>query len=521
MTGYLMVGVPLMLFALSAQAQMHRWTDANGVVHFSDRVPANAGKQGYVDTRQLERDRTSQRQSGAVLAGMDANSWQRLHTYLNSRHFYDVEQILFNARSRVASDISQEPVLADLYSVFDSGDPAMQSLFNDWVRLRSGSEYAYLARATYLVGLAQQAMQRSANDEAHNLMMAAMTDVDSALRHSPDSSIGYSLLLRASHATTTATQYDQYRQQAMQRLPQSLLVASTAVDLAYQQGLASSGSAAGGEAKARLLVRQALFHVSKNPLLVSLESRLLFLQATTAHQRGQQVRAMSQIKQALNIASSAEYLRLLGTLQLQQQHYQQALLAFDQALALRSADAASLLGRAEVYAGLNQYRNAAAELAAARRLAPNDARVAQWSAQLIGSLASLARQAAAGQNWQAALDYLDKALLINPNSGPARFERASVWYQMGNYSEAEADALVAVDARKAPIAWYRLLSDLYGKKQYWQRQQDIWSQFLQRNGDNPDALLARAEARRHNNDVIGARADVSRAANISATAAGQ
>ena len=516
-----MLALPVVLATNSAHGQLHKWVDDQGVVHFSDTVPTAARNHSDIQRKLIQQQTAAENEttqiSGVVVhQGITAENWQRIQMLLKARQFTALNGMFDALDVRLHQHPEVDYLEAEYHAAFDISSnivsPGMDHYFTDWATNYPGTKYPFLAKATFY--LSEARLQFGIDDQqADDLILKALTDIDTALRIDPESALGYSLLLRATHAVVNNQQrYQEYLNKAINARPDSVLVARTAVELEGPQH-------GGTESAMRNMASQilAIGGVDKN---AGLDAHIEWLMAQQNYQRRQYSQAVTRMNRALQTVQSADLYRMRGNSRLALQQYPSAMEDMTRAIALRSADGASYLGRAKAYGALRQYRNAAAELTSANELMGDAPELLMYRQSLIETLAGMSNRALQRREFNQALDFTDKALMLDKNSGTALYQRAQVWLEMGELAEAENDAVVAVKQPEAQFEWFELLDTIYSRRQQWQRIEGIWTDYLARYGDEADALLERADARYRRDDFNGALADASKAANMGSTAAG-
>tara|TARA_R110001583_G_scaffold15292_6_gene63024 strand:+ start:8388 stop:9989 length:1602 start_codon:yes stop_codon:yes gene_type:complete len=519
-----LVWIALLLSCLMGSqviAQVYQWVDSDGRSHFSDRAPSGRNTENPAEQAFVSQSKHPASHSSIVLEGISSRDYLHLRKLLRARQFGVLNDRLEQYQRTLDEDIRSESHLAAVYQVFDLGKPGMKHYFNDWVRTYASLEYPYLARATYLTGLGwdiyhQSTANRSPEqtDAMRRYFYASLTDIDAALRVNPRSGLAYSLLIGAAVALGDDSQHQVYLQHALEVVPESLLVARTELSFLTPRW-------GGSKARMQAFANRIMVNKASNPALAILPGYVQALLAEAQLGRRQYVAAEAGFSRALAYGNVAGFYRQRAEARLALKDYPEALDDFAQALQLHSADADSYLGRAQIYGDLRQYRNAAAELAYATEIDPESAKLRLYRTQLVTSLTGLGLRARESGHPDESLDYLGKALMLDPADGPASYQRAVTWLGMGKLANAESDAEVALASPNASPEWFVLMDNLLTRRQRWDDMVALWDGYISRFGETQDALLARANAYFAKQEYQAAMADASKAAELGApTAAG-
>ncbi|WP_221798201.1 tetratricopeptide repeat protein [Oceanobacter mangrovi] len=503
MGGRLNQVILLALLSSIAQADIYAWKDEQGRTHYSDRAQEVSGQVRHEQLLSSQPEiNQSLRSSQDVLPGISDKDYIRLGKLLRARQFDALNEYLEKTSQQAFELPAMQQQLWDAYQVFALGSTGHEHYFNDWVRNYPNQEYPYLARAVYQISLATASSTSIAR--AREYYLASFTDIDAAIRINPASGMANALLLTASHTISDQQQYQQYLTEALRRTPGSLLVMRTALE--YESPLWG-----GSDARMQALGRSILATPGNANMGSVIQAARYYLMARSQQHAGQKGAAIRSLDQALKYQQTADYYALRGQLCLQQNDYTLAMADFSAAVQLRSADSASYLGRAQIFAESHQYRNAAAELAQAARLTPDSPALLKYREQLLQTLGGLAQRARDAGKLDESIDYLDKALMMDEKSGVMLYQRSLSWLQLGKQAEAEQDLQKAVQRPEAQLTWFQQLDTLYSRRQRWDRVDALWSDYLQRFGDQPEALLGRADARYQNDDFNGALDDANKA----------
>ncbi|MDP2547263.1 DUF4124 domain-containing protein [Oceanobacter sp. 4_MG-2023] len=517
-----LVWIALLLSCLigsQAVAEVYQWVDSDGRRHFSDRAPS--GRNTHNPAEQSLSRPSSQATSIGVsaLEGISSRDYQHLRKLLRARQFGILNTRLEKYHQILAEDISTESQVRAIYQVFDMGKPGLEHYFNDWVRTYPNLEFPYLARATYLTGLGWDSYEQNrthrSDEQAEAIrkyFYASLTDIDAALRVNPRSGLAYSLLIGAAVALGDDEQHQLYLQRAAEEIPASLLVASTELGFMTPRW-------GGSKARMRAYANRVIVHQSSNPALSVLPGYVEALLAEAQLGRQQYAAAEAGFTRALKYGHVASFYRHRAEARMAMKRYSAALDDFAQALRLESADADSYLGRAQIYGSLRQYRNAAAELAYATEIDPESPGIHRYRTQLLTSLTGLGIRARTRGQLEESLDFLGKALMLDPADAVASYQRAVTWMEMGKMANSESDASVALAADSARPEWFVLMDNLLARRQRWQDMIELWDDYIDRFGETQDALLARANAYVGKQEYQSAMADANRAAVLGAPAA--
>ena len=476
---------------VTAHAGVYRWVDDAGRVHFSDKAPASRGDSGEPDNRSSTSAAPSSSPTGIIFPGLNGDEYLRLRKLLRARQFEILNQQFSELTRQVRRDISQEPRLVASYQAFDLGYEDMDHYFNDWVRTYPNIEYSYLARAAFYSGLgwkfravSQQSRDPVDQQRSNQFFYNALTDIDAAIGKNRQSGVAYGLLLGVAAATQERNQLRQHLDAGLQAVPGSLFIRTSYLTFLTPEW--------GGSSRAMdQFAKQAQQYEHLNRLLVFMPAYSSAMQGDHYMQRRQYRQAHQLYSRALKAGHHYQFYQKRAKADLKLRRYRDALKDLNAVTRYNSATIDAYLGQAEAYAGLGQYRNAAAELREAKKLDRNSQQLLELQQVIVMALVRESQGAKRVGQENAAMDFLNTALELDDSSAPARYERALLHYKEQRFTDALDDAVVAgKDASQ--VEYFQLLDDLLSRRRFWDQLLGHWDFYLASHPKDRVALAARA-----------------------------
>lgn len=510
------------LIASAASAQVYQWVDENGRVHFSDNIPARTP----TETRQRPQNdpapaapTAAARLSSEALPGMRWDDIAHLRHLVRARQFELLNEELDRYRHRASASYADEIMLWYAYQAFDVGVASLEDYYNDWVRLHSSNQASLLARASYRSGMAWTMVETangkvSDEDEKriNGLLYSALTDLDAVLRINPESTVAYTLLVRMAGIMRDGEAMKLYLDHARQAVPDSFLVPRMRL-------LFLTPSRGGSVAAMERYAAEVASSNSGNPFLVQIRGYVNLYLGDEKRKRGDSGGALAEYSKAVAIADNHEFYQRRGDLLLTLGRYTSALDDYSHASRYNTADAMLFLGEAKAFGGLRQYRNAAAELLKARKIDPTNLAVAEYSLTVVKALVAESSSARQQGLLEDARDYVETALEVDRKHGDALYEYALVLMALQQFTEAQRQLEIAVDARADQFKHYQLMEELLARRYQWDEVIIAWTTYIERYGESPAALEARAQAYNNNRQYIEALADAEAAASLGSQSA--
>ena len=360
--------------------------------------------------------------TGSPLPGRDGYAPQTVDrvailSLAHARRFGELNRAIEEALAAAERDYHREYWPADAFDAFDSADPRLDPLLDDWVRAFPASALPLVARGTHRAADAwyyrgdrsaeETPLERS--DSFERRLGPAVEDLHEALRLRPGLLPALRTLLQASR--TGLLEPEPLLEESLRICPDCFLPRAAFLETLLPRW--------GGSIEKMEAFAKSSASASPNPRLALLSGFVPWYQSLVAPRSGDHASALALADRALSHGDYWEFHFQRACVWSAMPNYEEALRSLDRAIELRPGIARLLEDRAALAASFGRYEPAAHDLILALRLAPAAVRPGRVPPVFHG-LVLESRNAAARSDAASEARLLALARLLEPAMNQAR-----------------------------------------------------------------------------------------------------
>ena len=454
---------------------------------------------------------------------LDVPSGSALETVrmLRARDFAGLTRRIEDAQRRVEADIKREPELFRALLAFDSADPTLTPLLDEWVTASSKTYAPYLARATHFSAVAWQRRghkySNKTTDEQRagmrDYMRKSVEDARAALERNPKLVPAHRLYINAAMAVGDNAACVRLATQALDVAPASVRVRAALAECLLPRW--------GGSYEALgALAREAATHTSQNPALALFAGYVDWDRGNLTDDEERYDEAIALYTRAIEAGEYWRYYQSRAWCYYSQSRYTDALADLARAIALAPEEPSTLLLRGKTLLKLGRPHDAVPDIRLATELDPTDDQLLRFQAHENEAAAfegfeKLEKE----KNVRAAMDRLTLAIDLTGGNGEVFYRRGRVFLQAGDHPHALADFERAIELDPRHFEAYRNIDFVLFKRSDWDGIIQHWDRYIALEPMNGKAWFERSGTRHHKGDQAGAVADAKKACELGVTEA--
>lgn len=503
-------------FPFCAEAEIYRWVDENGRLHFSDKPP-----RGLVPAPQ-EAEQTQEKKSRSHAASSHNeqnpkitadytepafSETLRLRKLFEAGEFEKLNSAIYHVQNAVNTSISSEQQLEIVFLAFRHAGESWDALFEQWLARFPSNFQGYLARATYRVHMGWEArggryVESTQEENFRNMRQyfaLAEQDIQETLRLNEKALYSYCLQMSIHMTSGNHSESYQTLQRALAHFPASYL--------ARRYFIISLQPVWGGSLDAiNAFAIKSQEQAHHNPKLKQLMGFSSFAEGRLIYQEKKYKEAIPYFTEALVHGDHYPSMEFRAKSHFWLKGYLKALEDFNKALSLSPENADLFYWRARVLVALNRPANAFTDINRAFALKPNDDAILKFRQRL------LTRIQLPEQNSTARLP----AVLPDANDAEAIFSYAKTQIASNDLDGAKQSLDNAIALKPQEFRYYQLIDEALFKMGQMNAILNYWAIYLVHQPDDGRAYLERAGTHYHLQDFDAAKADATRAMELGA-----
>ena len=494
--------------AYSASAQVYKWVDEDGRMHYSDKPPAS----------ELESTHQTTPLKKQVLKTKNIPSYPqetvtfKVRKLLAKKDFNQLNAYLAKLQKKIDENIVNEHDLYTAFYAFRIDDKSYEPLFNKWVETTPDNYFAYLARARYYYGLGWMVRGHAWASETKKEQMKemseyfnkAMLDMATVFKKNNQSLVAYTTLINIANTFGKDTEAAAATKKALEIQPASFVVRNT-----YLNSIKPRWG--GSYKQMAMFIEYSLRYVDDNPKLKCLAGEVLADKASMSFIQNAPNSAEISYTQALSFAECAPALYKRGKVRYRLKKYIEALEDFDRAIEIEPEVADYYYWRAQTYISIKNNKKAMLDIQYAVKLDPYDKKInASYERLLVREGYSLRHT----KNKSYEIDKYNAALRINPNNADTYARRARAYIAQEKNDLALKDLDKAIKLEPNEIEHYVLIDFVLAKSRAWKKIIPYWDKFIALNPNSGRAYRNRGGTYYRMGDMKSAKRDAKRSAEL-------
>lgn len=488
---YCVILIGLCSLSIDTQAEVHKWVDEKGRVHYGDKPPENqqSSEKLKIDNA-LPHQRTNNYRGDSVSTSFSTSHSSpspsfsksvvlKIRNLFEQNKFNQIISILDNQQAKAKSNVSFERQLFTAYSAFDFNDQNYESKFKLWINDNPDSFHAHLARAKFYYALGWKSRggkfrsqtKQSQFNRMNSYFDKAKSDTAKAISLNQRSIVPYCLLIGIAQAHGDSAKAKLTLMQAIKIDPASYIVREH-----YMNTLLPRWG--GSIAKMQTFAENSMQYYPMNPKLKLLQGFNSMDSGDIESRRGNYGLASQLYEQAAKFGENYGVLFKQGKNEYRQKHYAKALKYFDQSIRLQPEYGDYYYWRSKARSQLNQNSQALADLKKAELFNPNDDKIRRNTKRLLTKLAIPGITPMSGSKASRELAKVEQALSREPNNSALYYERATVLLSQHKNDDALRDLEKAIKLNRHVFEYYRLIDMVLFKRNEFDRILNYWQQYI-------------------------------------------
>jgi tetratricopeptide (TPR) repeat protein len=419
---------------------------------------------------------------------------------LRARDFDRLDRAIRSLQEAVERDIRQELALGNAISAFDSADPAMTALIQEWVKVKPDSYAAHLAYAAHAETLAWEARGSDWSDRTSAEQVDGMKyhlgrmvlEAETALRLNPRLTVAMAQLISAAKATS-----DEDCARLFQRFYKQV-GASFGVRISLAVCLLPRWR--GSYEALEALAEEASEYADDNPRLRVLGGMVAWDRGTTVA-GNDPTKAAQFYTDALQHGPYSMFLLARSRAHFDRRRHNDALADIEQALTLVPHSTEALMLRAWNLINLGRTTEAAADVRLVTELDPLDDMLADFRKDEVNKAVATARRRNSEGNPEAAILRLNDGIALVGDHPEMLFWRGRARLEFKDKAGALADLQRAVQLDPRHFDAILGVDFILVERGQYLTAVQYWNDYLTLEPTNSKALLARAKAHIGRGDV--------------------
>ncbi len=523
--------VVLLLSVCAAHAEIYRWTDDEGRVHFSDQpppqprrapqppaptpTPAQAPAAGAPRPAQSRSASTAPRPDAPAVAPTIASPIPKIRAMVRDGRYGELNALLEQRRAAAIADVRREEDLVAAYEAFKIDSKDFEAALDRWVATTPKAYQPYLARGKYLYEMGWFARGTRWASETSNSQFKTMQeylaraakDLRAALEREERIIIPYTILIWMVDRSDSS--------EVARRVLEKALTISPASCRVREKYLHSITPRWGGTYEAMAAIaEEAQLHAKENPRLAALAGYVAYDAGDLQRIKKNYVEAERLFTEALSHGALGRYYLARAQVRQLQKNLEPALEDANRAIEDWPHDGAYYYRRAAILADLKRRDEALRDLDAADQLTPNDEDASRLRKRLASEYELAGYRAQQIKDTRNAIADYSTAIRANPNGFQLYLRRARALIEEKKLDEALADLERARQVAPDEFDVYLLADWVLTQRNDWDRVIGWWDQFLSRNPGHSRAYVERGGAYYRKGDRSAALRDAKQAADL-------
>ncbi|MDH5786036.1 MAG: tetratricopeptide repeat protein [Chromatiales bacterium] len=516
----------LCLCMQSISAQMYKWVDENGNVHFSDRPPpsenssaSQSSQSAEVKDTTKEEVRSSQVQQGERIS----DSFQyppsillQTRELLLERKFSLLNQRLAEYDHETSVDVTKEEILITAYRAFDNSDISLSAVLDDWVIATPDDYQPYLARSIYYQARGWSARggkwasetEKEQFETMNAYFKKASDDLSVVYEKNRRSLVSYYSLIRMMKASSG-------NNKEVLKVLKSAIKVNPGTYYVRHMAMLSLVPRWGGSYKLmRTVSEEAKQHSDINPRLNHLEG-IIYTDAGEVKRADKKYNeANALFDKALEFGEEARVLHARSHNNYRKKNYREALRDINRAIELNHEWGAYYHRRSRILGNMGNYRQALRDIDRALALEPDNKRYVESREWVSKKLKRIGYEQYKQHDPESSIETFTVAIRANPDDASLYYRRGRSLIEQNKFEAAIEDIKKAIELNPDDYEYYLLLDWLLAKQRDWDQIISYWDQYIARNPDYSRAYVERGGAYFHKGDMKTALEDAKRAADM-------
>lgn len=509
------ITAPVLLFSLwaaSAQAQVYKWTDDKGQVHFSDKPPAAGQAPAKVETVNPTAGKRNNHLSAApdtaTVQFVSSSSSDAIQFVVSLRQMlaeknYTSLNLRLQALSRLREkDIRSERSEVAAYAAFRVIRENYLQQLNDWVSSSPVNVQPYMARANYYYAMAWASRGGNVSSETSDQQIQGMesyaklarADLQRVIQRKADMLPAYALLIWTEKLLGNDEGSQQAFSQGVDLQPASYTL--------YRNFIITQAPRWGGSYDSMKAVAEAANSgVSSNPLLAQIPGFILQEAGKDSRIANHYNDSLQYYDAALQLGDNDEAFYGKGWTLYDKKEYAAAAQAHQRAITLYPYESSYYQQLAWSEYKREAYSAAGKAIRQACQLNPENEKYQSLRKDIALSLAQKTYQQRSEMLPGAQVAAYQQALQLAPDNDEVYYYRALYYAHQGDWSNAEVDLKKAIELDPEDFDnYYRLDYALIRKNKDFAQIARYWLQYLELKPNDSKALLEIAGTYYHMKD---------------------
>lgn len=504
-----------LLGVTQSYAQVYKWKDENGRIHYSDK-PHQSAK-----TIQIKESKnyTNKKETGVESGETESSKIHirntaydskilKIRLLLKQKKFKSLNALFEKLEKDSEKDISKEQTLFIAYKAFSVNSKSYLALLDSWVKATPVSHIPYLARATYNYHMGWFARggkwatetKEEQFEEMKIYLDKAIEDIALSLDLNSKSVVTFTLLTSISLTQGSRENVDKFMLNALKISPASLNVR-----VAYLKAISPKW---GGSLEEMLAyVIESSKQLEKNPKLKILQGFISTYAGDMQNTIKKYSVADSLYTESLTHGEYDDVLFKRGKVRNQQKKYVSAIKDLSRAIELNPEVADYYYYRAGSLMELEKYDDALKDIQFAYKLDSYDKYIKIRRKDLANRLENQGYTSNKNQEGKTAIEKFNAALELDPDNSTLYYRRARAYINERNVKLALKDMKQALEITPDDYHYVRYIDYILAKNRDWKQIITYWDHYIELKPKDGRAFVQRGGAYYHSGNMKNAVAD--------------
>ncbi|WP_444995833.1 tetratricopeptide repeat protein [Aliikangiella sp. IMCC44359] len=499
--------IATLLFLPSLDAQVYKWVDESGKIHYSDKPPKKE------KTTQLTSIPSANSNQYGVTLGSEKTL--KLKRLFKQKAFKQLNVELEQLHNEIKSDIRKEYQVLKIYTAFEFADIKLKPVFDLWIKESPNAFQPYLARAYFYHRLGWNSRgfkyanktKRSQFKAMRQYFSKAQTDLNKALNFNQKLSNAYCLLIAIKSTVGDKKGGADTLNYALSIIPESYVVRLLYMDFLRPRW-------GGSYVEMKNFASEAQKYSFKNPMLKLLKGAHWIDQGEIFVSKKQYEKAEQLFTQALSFGEEPQLLFKRGKNYYRLGNYQKAINDLNRAINLLANDEDFYYWRSKVLSKLNNFSAAFDDIQMAYQLNPYEQRINKVRQQLTSAIGVPGTGSIREKEASLKISQINQKLQNQPDEEKLYVKRAKLFFEKKNYIRAEKDLIKLIEIDPQNFEYYLMMDWTLFKQSKLSQILDYWKQYLIYKPNDSRAYYERAGTYGHLQNFSAALDDINRAIDL-------
>lgn len=447
--------IGLIFTAIPCFAEMYKWVDENGIMHFTD-DPSNMPRSPQATSTPSQPMTSEKPTYDSQLKTLFPTL--TIREMLSNKDFKKLNITLSDYQKAYEKDVRNEDNLLDAYVAFSVNDAYYEGLLNEWVKSYPDSYQPYLARASYFYNLGWKSRGgKWANDTSDkqiegmkSFFSKAKQDIEQVLKIKRDHIVSYYFLINIYKASGGDGEVKVIVKKALEKCPNSFRIRSTYL-------LSITPRWGGTYEEMDQFATESQKYAFKNSRLKALKGYVFYDAGNMQKLSKNYGVALELLNKALTFGDLAMFYEERADIYDDSEKYDEALKDINIAIDMSPQNPDFYSKRARLFGSKKMMQEALKDIEIADQLKPNDEFIAKQKKWIADKFVYSGHSQQKTKNLSGAIEDYNAAIQANPNDAYSYYRRARAFIDKKDLASAFNDLKKAIELDPNEFDFYLLI----------------------------------------------------------------